>query len=209
MSSTPPSTSATSIAGAAAPDHGQKTDFVVWYYLDQPGTCNLKLTDEFDVGKPESEKAHQYSVTGEKWAGSTAASYDRMEYQPHVATTTDDGRAFTGTSQFTVKIDPANQGVKIRRRVNRNRSNVQRTDVYVDGRLIADAPWYVCDLPVTPDIAFRDTDYEIPAAYTQGKDRLTIKLQHVAGQPDNSSNEYYYWVYCYGRTPIGPQKKAN
>ena len=38
-----------------------------------------------------------------------------------------------------MKIDPANQGVKIRRRVNRNRSNVQRTDVYVDGRLIADA----------------------------------------------------------------------
>jgi hypothetical protein len=191
------------------PDHGQKTDFVAWYYLDQPGACNLKLTDELDVGKPESEKAHQYSVTGEKWAGSTSACYDRMEYQPHVATTTDDGRAFTGASQFTVKIDPANQGVKIRRRVNRNRSNVQRTDVYVDGRLMADAPWYVCDLPVTPDIAFRDTDYEIPAAYTQGKDRLTIKLQHVVGQPDNSSNEYYYWVYSYGRTPVGPQKKAD
>ena len=84
-------------------------------------------------------------------------------------TTTDDGRAFTGASEFTVKIDPANEGVKIRRRVNRNRSNMQRTDVYVDGQLIADAPWYVCDLAATPEIAFRDTDYEIPAAYTKGK----------------------------------------
>ena len=82
------------------PDHGQKTDFVIWYYLDQPGVCNLKLTDELDIGKPESEKAHQYSVSGEKWAGSTSASYDRMEYQPHVATTTDDGRAFTARASL-------------------------------------------------------------------------------------------------------------
>ena len=72
--------------------------------------------------------------------------------RPHgiVAARADDDRrrlGVQGSSEFTVKIDPANEGVKIRRRVNRNRSNVQRTDVYVDGQLIADAPWYVCDLP--------------------------------------------------------------
>ena len=179
-------------------DRGQKTDFTVWYYLDRPGRDNLKLTDEFDVGNPASEKAHKYSVRGETWFATTSSSYDRMEFAPSGATTTDDGRAFTGTSEFTVKIDRANEGVKLRRRVNRNKSNVQRTDVYVDGQRMADAPWYVCDLAVTPETAFRDTDYEIPAACTKGKDRLTIKLRHVAGQPDNSSNEYYYWVYCYG-----------
>jgi hypothetical protein len=183
-------------------NRGQKTDFVVWFYLDKPGTCNLKLTDEFDVGKPDAEKSHQYRVAGEKWAGETASSYDRMEFEPRVATTTDDGRAFSGTSEFTVKIDPANEGVKIRRRVNRNRSNVQRTDVYVDGQKIADAPWYVCDLAATPETAFRDTDYEIPAAYTKGKDRLAIKLQHVSGQAEDATNEYNYWIYCYGPAPV-------
>jgi hypothetical protein len=127
-----------------------------------------------------------------------------MEYSPPTPTTTDDGRAFSGTSEFTVKIDPANEGVKIRRRVNRNRSNVQRTNVYVDGQLIPDAPWYVCDLPVDPAVAFRDTDYEIPPIFTKGKHHLAIKLQHVAGRSDDSSNEYYYWVYCYGRTPVEP-----
>ncbi|MGB2796441.1 MAG: DUF2961 domain-containing protein [Phycisphaerae bacterium] len=191
------------------PDHGQKTDFVVWYYLDKPGECNLKLTDELDVGKPDSEKAHAYRATGEKWLGVTSSSYDRMEQDARVATTTDDGRAFAGTSEFTVKIDPANDGVKLRRRVNRNRSNVQRTDVYVDGRLIVDTPWYVCDLAATPETAFRDSDYEIPAVYTKGKDRLTIKLQHVAGQADDSSNEYYYWVYSYGRTALQPEAQAR
>ena len=56
------------------------------------------------------------------------------------------------------------------------------------------------------ETAFRDTDYEIPAAYTKGKDRVTIKLKHVAGQADDSSNEYYYWVYSYGRTPIPAER---
>jgi hypothetical protein len=188
-----------------AKDRGQKTDFVIWRYTDRPGGCNLKLTDELDVGKPASEKAHDYRVTGETWSGVTAASYDLMEYAPREPTTTDVGRAFAGASQFTVKIDPANEGVRIRRRVNRNRSNVQRTNVYVDGQLIPDAPWYVCDLKAPPETAFRDTDYEIPAVYTKGKDRLTIKLEHVSGRADDSSNEYYYWIYCYGRAPLPPK----
>jgi hypothetical protein len=185
-----------------AKDRGQKTDNIVWFYQDAPGTCNLKLTDELDVGKPESERGHQYSVRGETWSGTTAASYDLMEYSPPGPTTTDDGRAFNGASEFTVKIDPANEGVKIRRRVNRNSSNVQRANVYVDGQLIPDVPWYVCDLKAPPETAFRDTDYEIPAAYTRGKERITIKLEHVAGQESNSNNEYYHWVYSYGRTAL-------
>ncbi|MCE5267364.1 MAG: DUF2961 domain-containing protein [Planctomycetaceae bacterium] len=181
-----------------SPNRGQKTDFTVWYYQDRPGVRNLRLTDELDVANPASEKMHGYRMTGEKWSGVTSSSYDRMENEPRKPTTTDDGRAFAGASEFTVSIDPANQGVKIRRRVNRNRSNVQRTNVYVDGRLIPDAPWYVCDLPATPETAFRDTDYEIPAAYTHGKQRLTIRLEHVAGQADDSTNAYYYWFYSYG-----------
>ena len=158
------------------PNRGQKTDFLVWYYLDKPGDCNLKLTDEFDVGKPASEKAHEYSITGDTWSGVTTSSYDRMETEPRVATTTDDGRGFTGASQFTVKIDSTNEGVKIRRRVNRNQSNVQRTDVCVDGQLIADVPWYVCDLAATPETAFRDTDYDIPIAYSKRNDIQHCKL---------------------------------
>ena len=62
----------------------------------------------------------------------------------------------------------------------------------------------------TPETAFRDTDYEIPAAYTKGKDRITIKLQHVpAGQDYDCTNEFYYWIYCYGRTPILPETTAT
>ena len=187
------------------PDHGQKTDFVVWYYLAEPGVANLKLTDELEIGQDASEQAHQQTVVGVKWSGTTASCYDRYEQQARVPTTTDTGRAFTGSSEFVAKLDPANEGVKLRRRVNRHLANVQRANVRVDGQLIPEAPWYVCDLPVPDGTAFRDTDYEIPARYTKGKARITVRIEHVRGLPDDSSNEYRYWVYCYGRTPLPVQ----
>jgi hypothetical protein len=190
---------------------GQKTDCVVWYYLADPNYCNLKLTDEFDVGKAASERAHAYAITGQSWTGTDtgqmhleSSSYDKCE-QGDPYPTTDDGKAFNGSSCFTVKIDPRNEGIKLRRRVNRNISNVQEANVYVDGALIPDAPWYFCDLPAPLDTAFADTDYEIPAAYTKGKERVTIRVAHVSGQKVNSTNEYYYWVYCYGKTPVSSE----
>ena len=51
-------------------------------------------------------------------------------------------------------------------------------------------------------MAFRDSDYEIPAIYTHGKSAITIRLEHVDAQPAQSNNEYYYWVYCYGKTKL-------
>jgi len=206
-------------------DDGQKTDFVVWYYLDSQGVANLRLTDEIDIGDDASEKAHRSTASGVKWSGTTASSYDRYEQQNIVPTTTDAGRAFTGASEFTVKLDPANEGVKLRRRVNRLQANVQRANVRVDGQLIPEAPWYLCDLPLSDDkvfsntpfqevpanytkvpyAAFRDIDYEIPAQYTRGKSEIMIRIEHVHGWPDNSNNEYHYWVYCYGRTPVPAQ----
>src|SRR5262249_49679628 len=38
--------------------HGQKTDFIVWYYLARAGYGNLELTDELDVGNAVSERDH-------------------------------------------------------------------------------------------------------------------------------------------------------
>jgi hypothetical protein len=184
------------------PDHGQKTDFVVWYYLDDPGMANLKLTDTLEIGDESSEQAHRCAVDGLTWRGTTTSSYDRYEQQPPGPTTTDTGRAFDKTSQFVVKLDPANEGVKVRRRLNRHMANVQKANVYLDGQIIPDAPWYVCDLLAPDEAAFRDADYEIPARYTKGKKSITIKLEHVEAQPAKSNNEYHYWVYCYGRTRL-------
>src|SRR5262249_34526359 len=177
--------------------HGQKTDFIVWYYLARAAYGNLELTDELDVGNAVSERDHAYALTGEIGSATTVSSYDMYE-QGNPYPTTDDGRFFSGSSTFTVKIDPHNEGVKLRRRTNRNVSNVQKANVYVDGDLIPDTPWYLCDLLAPVETAFVDTDFEIPAAYTKGKDHVTVRVEHVAGQSLDANNEYYYWVYSYG-----------
>jgi hypothetical protein len=162
------------------------------------------LTDELDVGNAASERDHAYEIVGQSWSGTTTSSYDKYE-QGDPYPTADDGRAFTGFSRFTVKIDPRNEGVRLRRRTNRNVAHVQRANVFVDGARLFDTPWCVCDEPAPLQTAFLDTDFEIPAAYTTGKDRITIKVEHVAGLETNSSNEYYYWVYSYGTTPVTPE----
>ena len=192
---------------------GQKTDCIVWYYLRDPALCNLCLTDELDVADAASEKAHQYAVTRPTWSGETTSAYQTCE-QGIPYPVTDRGRAFVGASTFTVKIDPNNEGVKLRRRLNRHLANVQEAKVSVDGREIRDTPWYFCDLPAPPQAAFADTDFEIPAAYTKGKQRISITVEHVkainAATPAQAAgdlqtlgcNEYYYWVYSYGPTPL-------
>jgi hypothetical protein len=138
------------VGGAA---RNPKTDFIVWYYLARPGYGNLKLTDQIDVGKVASERDHAYAISGETGLVATVSSYDKFE-QGDPYPTTDEGRFFNGSSTFRVKIDPHNEGVKLRRRTNRNLSNIQRANVYVDGVLIPDTPWYLCDLPAPAETAF-------------------------------------------------------
>lgn len=45
----------------------------------------------------------------------------------------DDGKAFNGSSTFNVTIDKENNGVKLRKRINRNGNGVQTAEVLVDG----------------------------------------------------------------------------
>ena len=146
----------------------QKTDFIVWYYLARPGYGNLDLTDEVDVGNAVSERDHTYSVTGEVESATTISSYDKFQLgDPYP--TADEGRFFSGSSTFTMKIDPHNEGVKLRRRTNRNVSNVQKANVYVDGDLIPDTPWYLCDLPAPVETAFVDTDFDTRRRTREGR----------------------------------------
>ncbi|MGE5482417.1 MAG: glycoside hydrolase family 172 protein, partial [Bacteroidota bacterium] len=100
----------------------------------------------------------------------------------------DNGRAFTGYSEFTVKIDPDNQGVRLIRRLDYGIAN-QTAQVYVDGELVDD--WS------TPGSAvgynWLDATFDIPAGYTRGKSSLRIRVEFISSQID--WNEFYYWVY--------------
>lgn len=101
---------------------------------------------------------------------------------------TDHGRAFTGYSEFTVRIDPNNTGVRLVRRLDYSVGD-QVANVVVDG--IRLGQWS------TPGSAqafnWRDATFDIPAELTKGKESLRIRVEFVSSQID--WNEFYYWVY--------------
>ncbi len=116
----------------------------------------------------------------------------------------DDGRAFTGSSKFTMKIDPANTGVKLTRRMDLRIGN-QRAKVLVDG--ITAGEW----APLKAAGAqWHDQTVDLPAALTAGKSQITITNQFVSSDLD--FNEFTYWVDSPKRTDaldVGPNHVAD
>ncbi len=100
----------------------------------------------------------------------------------------DDGRAFwtsTGSSQFTVKVDPANSGVRLTRRLDASIGN-QRAKILVDGAEVAE--WK----PISANGHWVDQVVELPASATVGKSSLKIRNEFVSSDLD--FNEFRYWV---------------
>ncbi len=173
-----------------------KEESVTFYYAR--GSPSLTLSDELNVGNRAAEFAHAYRVVGTRHDKNGKFWYDG-EFNNVLFKTPpieDDGVAFNGYSQFTVKIDPANRGVRIRRRTDKD-NNRQRANVYVDGSLVSERPWYTVDYEKTyRDIRWLESDFEIPSRYTAGKNAITLKVEYVTAK-NLEWDEYYYWIYSY------------
>jgi hypothetical protein len=181
-------------------DNGGETDAIVYYYK-AASAGHLLLTDKLDVGSSADEAAHHYSVKGQTWAGIRHSSYDGYERDYEYDACEDDGRAFKGNSEFTIAISPKNHGVKLRRRLFRSNNGQQRAWVYVDGVRVNERPWDVCTYSSAPTYqGWFDDDFEIPAAYTQGKRQLHLRVENAGGDK-SEINEFYYWVYSYEDHP--------
>jgi hypothetical protein len=101
----------------------------------------------------------------------------------------DDGRAFGkgGSSTFTVKVDPANTGVRLTRRYDPAIGH-QVAKISVDGQ---DAgQWGPTEPKGFGDWA--EQSVELPASLTAGKSQLTIKNTFVSSDLDY--NEFTYWA---------------
>jgi hypothetical protein len=107
---------------------------------------------------------------------------------PAPAYLSDDGRAFQGYDQFTVKIDPSNQGVTLTRRLDAGVAG-QVASVYVDGTKVAQ--W--APNPVQSSCRWANESVHLPASVTAGKSQITIRDQFVSSNID--FNAFYYWVY--------------
>ena len=177
--------------------NNSKSDVVMFYYKS-PSAARLKLTDKLDVGNESSERSHNYRNTAQTWEQTLTSCYDGYEKKRDYDCLTDDGRAFNGSSEFTVAIDPANNGVRIRKRVSRFENGLQTANVYVDGEKVTERPWHMVQASTAPDDqAWYDCDFQIPASYTNGKKNIKLRIEYV-GSTKGEINEFYYWIYCHG-----------
>lgn len=101
----------------------------------------------------------------------------------------DDGRAFAkgGFSEFTVAIDPDNDGVRLTRRLDALIGN-QRASVLVDGAKVGE--WKPRD--AVPGGQWQDESIDLPASATAGKSKITIRNKFVSSDLD--FNEFRYTV---------------
>jgi hypothetical protein len=175
----------------------------VTYWYGAPRATLVK-TDELVIADAASEKAHGYSSPDAsppyeissryEWGVDTLGGLEI--FPPH----TDRGRHTNGTSEFTMKVDPRNLGVMLRRKLDYAFPN-QRAEVYAaDSRdrkplwKLAGV-WYLAgsntcvysnpptELGETQHIVqtsnrrFRDDEFLIPRDLTEGRSAIRIRIQ--------------------------------
>lgn len=152
------------------------------YWVTSTLSAGTKQTDQLDVGNGADEAAHSYVINTQTWTGTRTFTY------PPDLSPTDDGRAHQGSSQFTMAIQPGNQGVVLRRRLDYGVAD-QKAAVYVDAVLVGD--WFTPGSDATN--RWRNYGFAIPSAFTAGKSAITVKL--VAHTPGMDWTEYRYWAF--------------
>ncbi|MGA2120030.1 MAG: DUF2961 domain-containing protein, partial [Bryobacteraceae bacterium] len=174
-----------------------------WYGLPAP---SLVQTDELIVGDLASERRHRYSSPD---ASPPYAITSRYEWGPDTLNgreiypaETDRGRTTKTFSEFTLRIDPSNFGVMLRRKLDYSFPN-QRAEVFV-----ADAGagrrewkpagiWYLAgsntcvfsdpgarqELGATQHFVetsnrrFRDDEFLLPLALTEGRKAIRVRVK--------------------------------
>ena len=174
----------------------------VTYWYGAPHATLVK-TDELVIADPANEKAHSYSSPDASAPYQIRSRYEwgvdtfdgREIFPPH----TDRGRRTKGTSEFTMRIDPRNLGVLLRRKLDYSFPN-QRAEVYI-ADVHASKPqwkpagiWYLAgsntcvysnpeaELGTTQHIVetsnrrFRDDEFLIPRDLTEGRRAIRVRI---------------------------------
>ena len=184
----------------------------VFYYWNPKSY--LVLTDHLDVGDAVSEQSHSYEIDGH----TKRLQEDVAGYEGNFDRTfADSGRWTNGETSFRAILDPANDGVRLRKRINQLAYH-QAVKVVVDGEWVGTwfekgsnyelfhekkhVPGYDPDWK-SIDKRFRDSEFEIPAKFTKGKSTIHLRMTTLGSEAaldqDDAgmTNEYFYWIYSY------------
>ena len=160
---------------------------LAFYYLR--GRPNLVETDFLDVANEASEGFHGYQASASEETGQVTA---RPEGRNHLLEQSDSGRRHeSGTIEFTVAVDPKNQGVRIRRRLDQQ-SPRQTAEVLIDGEPVG--IWYHADKNET--LRWFDSDFDIHSRFTAEKSHLHVELRVDSAEGRGAFTDFSYRVYC-------------
>jgi hypothetical protein len=172
----------------------------VTYWYGYPGAC-LVPTDHLHVGDAADETAHRYASPTASAVETLTSRYEWGTDDPSFAPITDTGRHMTGTSDFTVTLDPANVGALVRRRLDYAFPD-QKAEVLVaddaDGATFEHAAtWYTAgsnrciysnpsgetdaatQTVETSSRRFRDDEILLPRRLTEGRKAVRVRIVYA------------------------------
>jgi hypothetical protein len=189
----------------------------VTYWYGTP-SASLRQTDELQVGDAASEKAHSYhspdaSAPYEissryEWGVDHLKGKDKKAKEVYPAQT-DRGRSTKGASEFTLKLEPKNLGVLLRRKLDYQFPN-QRAEVFVadaskgqEGKALewkSAGIWYLAGSNTciysnpkeelgatqhnvqTSNRRFRDDEFLVPRELTAGRSAIRVRVKFTPVQ---------------------------
>jgi hypothetical protein len=202
----------------------------VTYWYGLPG-ASLVQTDDLKIGDAASEKSHEYVSPDASDPYTITSRYelgvDHLKDQEIYPAETDTGRTTTGQSDFTLKLDPDNFGVLLRRKLDYQFPN-QRAEVFVQdaaGQWQPAGVWFTAgsntcvysnpkeELGATQHIVqtsnrrFRDDEFLIGRDLTRGQSKIRVRVKFTPvnrplfpGQPFPEKpawSEIRYTAYSY------------
>ena len=162
--------------------HAEYQSLVLFYHSDN---INLHPADSLDIGNPEDERMHHYESDANAQNLSKTFFYEGIHDETFVK---DNGESLTNCN-FTLSVNPNNNGVRLVRRLNYGAKN-QKAGVYVDN--VYAGEWYNPGWNI--DKQWLDSFFEIPSHLTAGKSTLSIS---IAAESDKKWNSFRYWAYAY------------
>ena len=179
-----------------------------WYGINRP---SLIKTDSLQLGDSASEQSHEYKSTNASEPYEITSRYewgvDTVKGKEIYPAETDHGRKMTGISEFTLKLDPTNYGVLLRRKLDYSFPN-QRAEVYVadvasntqhdsQPHWELAGTWYLAggntcvysnpkdELGPTQHVVetsnrrFRDDEFLVPRDLTEGRSSISVRIKYV------------------------------